>query len=73
MTDQEFADKQTKALCLLPPEFHGPLSQLAWDRGHSSGHDEVLTHLSDLADTLVDPVRALVARIKRESSPDRRF
>jgi hypothetical protein len=78
MSDQEFQDKQTQALCLLPPEFHAPLSYRAWETGHAYGHDEVLIHLKELADALLPAVRAYTARLKDEIAyanleSDRRF
>lgn len=78
MTDQQFQDKQTQALCLLPPEFHAPLSYRAWETGHAYGHEEVLIHLTEMADALVPAVRAYTDRLKREIAhanieSDRRF
>lgn len=66
MTDQQFQDEQTRILCLLPVEFHGPLSYRAWETGHAYGHDEVLIHLKELADALLPAVRAYTERLKRQ-------
>lgn len=78
MTDQDFQDKQTQALCLLPPEFHATLSYMAYERGHSAGREEVLGILQGLAGDLLPAVRAYTERLKRDIAhanieSDRRF
>jgi hypothetical protein len=48
MNAVEFEQKQEAKLQDVPKEFHSPLRMIAWDRGHSSGHSEVLMILEDL-------------------------
>jgi hypothetical protein len=73
-----FQDEMTRAVCLLPPELQGP----ATAAGRRMAENNRLVHTTEpmilectrqIADSLLDPARALIARIQRESKPDRRF
>ena len=50
MTEQEFLSKHNEILRIVPKEFVGYLSQMAWDRGHSAGYAEVISNLTELVD-----------------------
>lgn len=67
MTDQQFQDEQTRALALLPPEFHSAVAYHAWEQGHAYGYDEVLIHARNLADALLQPCRNYADRLGRQS------
>lgn len=41
LTSETFAIAEKELLSIIPEEFHGFVSQQAYDRGHSSGYDEV--------------------------------
>ena len=64
VTDAEYAKKQAELLKEIPVEFHGPLSYLAYERGHAYGHDEVYSELQDLVYGLRDAIRAFEDRIR---------
>lgn len=52
MTEEEFAKEISVILCELPREFRGCVSMISWDRGHSSGHEEVISIARDIANEL---------------------
>jgi len=64
MTDEEFQLKQAELLKELPEEFHSTLSYLAYERGHSAGHEEVINILTDLCFNLQKPIQAFGKRIR---------
>lgn len=60
MTNETFAAKQKDMLQDLPAPFHMALATLAWEQGHSSGYEEVLSCLSTLIDVLEEPIRQTI-------------
>ena len=52
MTNEEFEIAQAEAILNIPSEFHQFLRENAWERGHSSGYEEVLGIIRNLADSL---------------------
>lgn len=48
----------------LPPEFRGPLSYMAWERGHSAGQDEVDMIFRGLVTDLLPAIQAFEKHIK---------
>ena len=56
MTDEEFAKEQKEILADIPDEFKSALSYMAYERGHSSGNEEIITVLRDLVSNLQEPI-----------------
>jgi hypothetical protein len=52
MTGEEFEAKQKEELKGLPEEFHSFVRMFAYEHGHSSGYDEVLNYVLELASEL---------------------
>jgi len=67
MTDQEFNDKQDKLLAPVPQEFRSAISYHAYEQGHSAGNNEIIIHLSDLVDALLQPIQEFEKRITTEA------
>lgn len=53
---EEYYKKQAEILQKVPEEFRGALSVMAYERGHSSGHSEVLMILELLISELKKPI-----------------
>jgi hypothetical protein len=66
MTDEEFSKEQTELLKDVPNEFKGALSYMAYERGHSSGHEEVINELRMLISDLQEPIKSFGERIANE-------
>jgi len=49
----------------FPDELRGPLSHLAYERGHAYGNREILSELSDIVDALQEPVQNLMERVRQ--------
>ena len=69
MTEAEYSTKQAELLEQVPPEFWGAFGYMAWQRGHSSGHQEVLMILEDMIYELKDSIKNFEERVRRESIP----
>lgn len=67
MTTEEFCNKQAELLNRLPMEFRDRVSYQAWESGHSSGYEEVLSQLVDLVDMLVEPISKYTANLKKST------
>ena len=69
MTPEEYAVKEKEEFdsVKMPEEFRSAISYHAYKNGHSSGYSEVFIHLSDLIDTLKDPIKAFEKRIRTEA------
>lgn len=63
MTEEEFVDERSSILSTLPEEFHGYASSTAWDIGHSSGYEEVISCLEDIVDGLSEPIKLYGKRV----------
>lgn len=50
--------KEDAILSKVPEEFKGPLSYMAYERGHSSGRDEVQLILSELVHALLPAIKS---------------
>jgi len=57
MTGEEFAVKQNELLIQLPSQFRSAISYMAYERGHSAGHEEVLGILSGLIFDLLPSIQ----------------
>lgn len=68
MTPQEFNEKEFELLQLVPLEFRAALSGLAYERGHAYGYEEVLGHLQNYVDTLVEPIEQFKLRLKGDGN-----
>lgn len=64
MTAEEFERKQTELLAQLPEEFRGGVSFKAWQDGHSAGFEEVILHITELVDMLLQPIKEYTARLQ---------
>lgn len=51
----------------IPQEFHAFITSYAWDRGHSSGQDEIDSVAEDLISQLKEPIEKFTTRIRTES------
>lgn len=67
MTDAEFKEEQDSTLSEVPSEFRPVLSSMAWDRGHSGGHEEVVNYLRELVAGLNPVIEAYGKRMVREA------
>lgn len=65
MTEEEFVQKQTDLLNILPYELRSAVSYYAYEKGHSGGREEILGHVQDLVEMLNLPLVALLARVKK--------
>lgn len=68
MTSEEFNEIQDELLNELPDEFQSYVTQTAWERGHSSGYEEVLGYVRDLVVDLAPVVQKYRTRILAEAS-----
>jgi hypothetical protein len=58
MTEDEYNKEHDDLISKLPVEFHGVVSSMAWERGHSAGYEEVIGILSELVDKLSPAIKA---------------
>lgn len=63
MTEAEFAKEQEDYLKCLPPELRSPVAYYAYEKGHSAGYEDILSHVKQLVEMLNLPVAALVKRL----------
>jgi hypothetical protein len=66
MTSEEFVIEQDKILKEIPEEFKSALSYMAYERGHSAGHEEVMGILKELVNDLKQPIADFQKRISME-------
>jgi len=66
MSQEEFAKEQAELLQYIPEELKSTLSYMAYEEGHSAGHEEVIGILKSLVNSLKDPLKQLEARIRKE-------
>ena len=57
MTEDEFTKEEEKILERLPVQFRAAVSYRAYEMGHAYGWDEVLLHLQELVEMLVEPIK----------------
>lgn len=65
MTEEEFRQEQVEILSEVPHEFHEAFISMAWDRGHSSGYEEVISHLKNLVNELSSSINAFARRVSK--------
>lgn len=65
MTEEEFQEEQKDILKEVPHEFHEVFISMAWDRGHSSGYEEVISYLKNLVYELSSPINAFARRVSK--------
>lgn len=63
MSAEAFISEEEKGLAEIPAEFHSVIREWAWDKGHSSGYDEVVSILRELAGSLKKPIEAFKERL----------
>lgn len=68
MTAEEYTAEQTEALAEVPAEFHGALSSMAYEHGHSAGHEEVINTLRSLIGDLLPSIKAYGFRVANEAA-----
>jgi hypothetical protein len=68
MTEKGFNEAQDFILSGVPKEFHSAFSQMAYERGHSSGYEEVIICLRELVGDLKEPIATFQKRIRSEKS-----
>jgi hypothetical protein len=68
MTGDEFEAAQTELLKDIPEEFHGPLSYMAYEMGHSAGHEEVINYLRSFVGDLKAPIKQFEKRLMLDKS-----
>ena len=68
MTADEYYATQSEIFAAnnTPHEFQGVMSSQAWDRGHSSGYEECINILRELAREFRQPILEFSARLRRE-------
>lgn len=67
MTEQEFIEEQDQLLLAFPKELRGTFAYYAWEKGHSSGYEEVINYLYSLRSTFKKPIEQLVERVQKEA------
>ena len=63
MTSEEFAEIQENLVEDLPDEFQAYVRQTAWERGHSSGYEEVAQIVGEMVGDLAPVVQTYTNRI----------
>ena len=58
MNSEDFTKKMDEILAEIPTAFREFVSSQAWDRGHSSGFEEVCSIAQDLTDSLKPAIKA---------------
>jgi hypothetical protein len=66
MTEAEYVQELGDVLGGLPPEFHRFVKEYAWEEGHSSGYEEVVSCARGLVDGLESAVKAYTETLKRK-------
>lgn len=64
MTNEEFATQQAELLKDVPEEFKSAMSYMAYEDGHSAGHEEVINILRGLVSDLLPSIKAFEKRLK---------
>jgi len=67
MTDAEYVEERDSALLDVPCEFCPVLSDMAWERGHSSGYEEVINYLLELVAELKPVIESYGKRMAKEA------
>jgi len=64
MTDDDFNKAQNSLLSEIPLEFRSVLGTMAWESGHSSGYEEVISCLKDLVSDFRPAIEAYGNNLK---------
>lgn len=64
MTEKEFSQERDELLADIPQEFHSYISSQAYERGHSSGMEEVINYMKDIVSSIRQPIADYTARLK---------
>jgi len=64
MTPEQYSKEQEDILADVPKEFHSAFSVMAYERGHSSGYEECISHLEELVNELKIPIANFENRIR---------
>ena len=70
MTPVEYDEECQDILRNVPEQFHVALQSMAYERGHSSGYEEVLGMLRDLVDSLLPAIKQY-GKDARSMNPNR--
>jgi len=65
-TDDEYNQSVLETVSVLPKEFQDYVQQEAYDRGHSSGYDEVFNYVKTMTHELKPVIEAYTKRLKNE-------
>jgi hypothetical protein len=65
MTDTEFEEEKKNILSEVPQEFYGVFASMAWDRGHSSGYEEVISYLKEMVSEFSPAINAFSNRVSK--------
>lgn len=68
MNEDEFQEEQIQMLKDIPKAFHEPLTNVAWDKGHHEGFEEVISELSYLITEFTPAIRAYKEFLENEPS-----
>jgi hypothetical protein len=63
MVSSEYEIKREEVLKDIPIEFHNFLGNTAWDMGHASGYEEVLSILSNLVADIKESIDEFKSRL----------
>lgn len=63
MTPEDYALDMEKLLSEIPEEFRGYVSYQAYERGHSSGHEECYNIAQDIVSSLKGPIKEYTQRV----------
>jgi hypothetical protein len=67
MTDEEYADELKDILSDVPEEFWPFVKSQSWDRGHSSGNEEVISYARELVGELAPCIAAFEKKKKKKT------
>lgn len=65
-TEEEFLQEETQLAEELPEAFRACIRRWAWDLGHASGYDEVLTYLRDMISSFKPCIEEYTEQIRKE-------
>lgn len=66
MTPEEYRKEMDEILVDIPAEFHGAIESISYDKGHSSGYEEVISYAREYTHQLKEPIKAFEKRIQGE-------
>lgn len=71
-TAEEFHREESELLAKLPEAFRGMVGHSAWERGHSSGYDEVLLIANELVYDLLPAIKTYAETLRTSWLPELR-